>query len=571
MRMKRSFISSKYISMLCSGTVLMVLTAVMGIVDALVAGILLGEDAVAGVCLVLPVSSLTSFFAVCFSYGVPILYARKTGTFRQEEADQCFGVGLTVISCVGMVLFALILFFGNAYLKSYEASGPVYEHAREYLSWTKYAVLLLPLNELMDGMLFADGDEKTSLAANLAQGIVKVVLSVILCRQIGVKGLALASFISFAVSILISCLHFFRPGNTLKPNLAFSTKVFREILKFGVVDGSTFLFTSLFVTAIDFFVIRRFGPETLILVSVITLVREGQILFEGIGEAITPLISVYLGEENYPGVRKVWKYAHRTVWIESLLCTAFLLAGAPWIVDLLGIRDTATAGEAVRGLRILSLTLIFSCRLFLDSSYFILADRISLGVFDSFLRDMFPSILLAVIGGLIGGVFGMFVGLAVAPVLGYALSVLYIRRKYGTENYALFLAEAEKRKRTEVFEFEVLPGSIAEVRDEIGTVLRGCQVPEEQCNRVMLVFEELFMLIYDCNPGKTVLAECAVDLGESIRLNTKDNGRIVDLTITDRKVDSLRSYTLSNLLETRTTQRFHYLALSYNHNTIEIR
>ena len=33
----------------------------------------------------------------------------------------------------------------------------------------------------------------------------------------------------------------------------------------------------------------------------------------------------------------------------------------------------------------------------------------------------------------------------------------------------------------------------------------------------MFIFEELFMLIYDCNPAKTVYAECTVELGESVR------------------------------------------------------
>ena len=78
----RTFISSKYIAMLCSGTILMILTAVMGIADTLIAGIMLGETAVAGICLVLPVYSMASFFAVFFSYGVPILYAGKMGAFQ---------------------------------------------------------------------------------------------------------------------------------------------------------------------------------------------------------------------------------------------------------------------------------------------------------------------------------------------------------------------------------------------------------------------------------------------------------------------------------------------------------
>ena len=87
----------------------------------------------------------------------------------------------------------------------------------------------------------------------------------------------------------------------------------------------------------------------------------------------------------------------------------------------------------------------------------------------------------------------------------------------------------------------------------------------------MLIFEELFMSVYEANPGKTVLAECAVEIGESIRMITKDDGKIVDLTDTDRNVGSLRTYTVSNLLAAHTARRVHLMALSYNRNALEIR
>ncbi|MBO6092632.1 MAG: hypothetical protein J6P40_03255 [Oscillospiraceae bacterium] len=435
----------------------------------------------------------------------------------------------------------------------------------------KYAVLLLPLNELLDGMVFADGDEKITLAANLTQGLLKVVLSIVLCRHMEAKGLAIASFIGFAVSVGISCLHFLRPGNTLKPNLAFSIRILRKIMKFGIVDASTHLFVSLFTFAVSFFMTLCFGPEALILVSVITLVKEGQILFEGIGEAITPIISVYLGEETWPGVRKVWKLARWSGRIESLLCTVLLLVYTPRIIDLLDITDPAMAEYAVLGLRVLAVTLIFTCRMFLDSSYFILVDRVSLGVFDSLLRELFPALPLAVAGGLLGGPIGMFIGLTLASPLGYLLSVLYVRRRYGRDNYPLFLTDMEKEKKVELFEFRISPNSIIQVRDQIGNTLKKNACPDGKMNRTMVIFEELFMLICECNTGRTVLAECAVEIGDTIRLITKDNGRIVDLTDADQKVRSLRTYILSNLLETHTTRRIHLLALSYNRNVLEIR
>lgn len=510
--------------------------------------------------------------AVTFSYGVPILYSKYIGAFQKEEADRCFGVGLTVISIIGILLFVLILLGGDAYLQAYQSGSQAYHYARSYLSWMKYVLLLLPYNELLDGMLFADGDETISLCANLTQGFLKVVLSVALCRNMGTAGLALATLISFAVSTLVLFIHFFRPGNTLRPNLAFSMPVLRDILEFGIVDASMYLFVSLFTAGMNFFVIRRFGSEMLILVSAVTLIKEGQVLFEGIGEAITPLISTYLGEENYPGVRKIWKLARQSLWAESLLLTFILFVGAPLIVNFLGIKDTSVTGHVVWGLRMMSLTQIFTCRLYLDSSYFILVDKIALGVLDSIRRDLIPVLPLVVLGGLIGGIRGMFFGLMIAPPLGYYFSVLYIRKKYGWENYPLFIAELEqKMSDVELYEFSIQPEAVTTLRDEIGIALKEKGYQDGQINRVMLTFEELFMMIYDYNPGKEVLAECLVEMGDMIRLITKDNGRIIDLTDTDRRVSSLRAYTLSNLIEVYTTQRSHSIAFSYNRNVLVIR
>ena len=62
-----------------------------------------------------------------------------------------------------------------------------------------------------------------------------------------------------------------------------------------------------------------------------------------------------------------------------------------------------------------------------------------------------------------------------------------------------------------------------------------------------------------------------VEIGDTVRLITKDDGQIVDLTDSDLNVTSLRSYTLSNLLSAHAVKRMHHLALSYNRNMIEIK
>ena len=105
MHVKKTFISSKYYSLLLSGTFLMMLAAAFSVVDTLIAGVMLGEYAVDGICLVLPAYSFANFVAVVFSYGVPVLYAGKMGALKKDEANKCFGVGLTITVLVGILLF----------------------------------------------------------------------------------------------------------------------------------------------------------------------------------------------------------------------------------------------------------------------------------------------------------------------------------------------------------------------------------------------------------------------------------------------------------------------------------
>jgi hypothetical protein len=115
---KKTFISSKFYSMLAGGIVTSFLLTFTVMADAFIAGIVLGEDAVIGVNLVLPVYSFASFFALLFSIGAPILYSKEIGAFDRKEADRTFGVGVLGTTIAGSVLFVLLSVCGNMYLDS---------------------------------------------------------------------------------------------------------------------------------------------------------------------------------------------------------------------------------------------------------------------------------------------------------------------------------------------------------------------------------------------------------------------------------------------------------------------
>lgn len=568
---KKTFISSKFFSMLTGGIVTAFFGSFTIMIDTFIAGIRLGEAAVTGINMVLPIYYLASFFALLFSLGVPILYSKEIGAFEREEADRTFGVGVFGTGVIGFIMFILLFFCGNMYLDYYGAGSTALLPARDYLFWMKFFVLITPFESLFSDMVYSDGDEFLSILAKVVSVVSHIILSVLLAPVMGTSGLSLASFLSLLLSIVILFFHIPKKRNSLHLKLCFSRAKLRSIVRFSIVDSSTYLFLMVFLAIMNKYIAWTFGSEMLIIISIVSFVQEVQFLFDGVGTALTPIISVYLGERTYNGVEEVWKLARKTAVVLSIIVIGFIFVCAPFIVRFLGIEDPGKAQIAVHGLRMISLTLVFTSRMFLESSYFILIEKIPLGVLICALRDLVVAVPLAVIGGKVLGIYGMFVGLMLAPALGYLLSYVYICLRYGKDSYVLFIPPVEKERHIWMYEFRVDPDSIVVTRDRIGDTLRNSGHGNTTINRVMVLFEELFMLVYDLNPNKSVLAECIVEAGNSIRIITKDNGVYYDLTDSDRKVDSLRAYVVSDLTDGFVHKKINFASLSFNRNAFELK
>ncbi len=557
--------------MLAGGTLTALFVTAVLMADTFIAGLVIGESGVAGVNLVMPIYSLASFFTFMFSIGAPIMYSRQMGAFQKEDADKTFGTGLFVTIVTGIVLFLLILLLGDTYLRFYNATPDIYGLAKGYLKWMKYVILLTPVDSLVAGMVFADGDETISTISSLISGVINIVLSVFLCRLMGIEGLGFASFISLVLSIGTLFIHFAKKNNSLRLNLYYSFEAVKNIVKYSIVDASTYLFIAIFTLGCNRLVLHYFGAYMMFAASVIILVRELQLLFDGIGEAITPLISLYLGEGTYDGVHEIWRHAKKTALVESVLVTGLVLIFAPLIVMLIGVTDPQSARIATMELRILSLSMIFTCRLYLDSSYYIIVDKIPLGVFICALRDVVISLPFAMIGIRIGGINGLATGLMLAQPLSYLISVGYVRMRYGKENYPLFIADKERAKRSLFYELRLSPDEIVKVRDNIEEDLKQNGYSKETVNRVMLLVEETLMMIFENNPKESVLAECSILMGDKLTLVIKDDGIIFDLTDNDMVPSSFRSYIISNVSKQVTNRKKHLLAISYNRNVFEIK
>ena len=565
-------IKKKYLSMLACATLTSVVNALMIISDAIICGVFLGDTAISAINLVTPVYNFCIFIAMFVSLGIPILYADARGRFQKEEADQIFGTGLTVCLVGGILIFLFLTFIRDIYLGHFMLSEPMFRLADDYYNWIRFELLIMPVAEVMTETVFADGDEKCAMTVAVVEASSNVILSIILCRVMGIAGVGLASVIAVSLRLLVSMTHLLKKTNTLRMNLDFSFPVLRKDVHYALTDAGNYLFLAAFSYALNVFVVWRFGEEMMIMVSIILLIQEFQLFFDGIGEAITPLMRIYLSENCFAGVRKMWRLANITCILESFGTMLLLICLSGRIPDIAGITNPELHGLSSMGVILMTPGMMFTCYLYLLTSYYRLLDKVGLSFVISALRDCVCIVPTAVAGGMIFGIEGVFGGMSVGAALAYFLSMLFVGKKYGKKNLPLLLNSREQGLKSYLFELEVNQEQVMSVRDLLERALRESGAAEKQVIRMMLMLEELLMLIYEGNGQRRVLAECALTVSpEKLILIIRDNGVQLELTDPDKNITSLRSYIVPGLLSEWCHEEHHLMAVSFNRNCFEIR
>lgn len=569
---KPTMMSKKFYSMLLGGTLAMMVVSIMLMSDSIIAGAVIGSDAVAGVTLVTPLYSFAAFFGSVISLGVPILYAQEMGKFNKERADHVFGLGLLLSIVVGVVLFLLTSLFGNMYLGSFSPSEEILSQAQGYLSWMRFTILVLPIQTLMSAVVYADGDETISTVASAAQGVGNIAFSIILSHSMGIRGIGLASFAFNAVSFGILLIHFTKKSNSLRWNLYFDFGLVKQVVRYSIIDSSSYLFLAVFTAALNAFISGQFGAEYLILASAVTLIREFQLLYEGIGEAVGPIFSVYVGEENHEGLKSSYALANRAAIVEGIAVTLLLVLIAPLVPRFLNVTDPTLVRWVTICIRLCALGSAFMSLLYLVTSYYLVIDQIALGTAACALRDVVLSVGLGVLLGVAFGLTGMLIGLAVAPAVAWGLLMLYLRARYGKEDCPLLLSKVPGSDRSWLFQLEVEPVQIIDLQKKVEAVLLENSVDKRTVGSVKLLIEELYVLIAEKNAGKTVLSECTVFLrDEGVQIITKDDGVLFDISEQDVSVTSLASFAVSAYMEKLGDDRRHLTTMSYNRSAFLVK
>ncbi len=491
------FCEKKFRSMLISGTFTKAVMYLMLLSDSIIAGYFIGEAGVAGINAITPVTAIVTFFGDLVSTGVGIVFTREIGAMRKKRADEIYGQGLIVSIGLGLISALLILVLRNAYFNLSGITGEILEKALQYYSLVPINAFLTIVIFYLEQMVYSDGDE---LCNNICYGFQiggNIICSIILTRFLGMKGIILGSVIGNSLGIIACLWHYFRKENTLHFVWHLSFRDFLLTSRYSIVDSSVYICWGLMDYVMIGFVSSRFGQSGQITLAVVVSLIEFGVVMDGVGMAMQPLIGTYYGEKNHTLIRRVMKSGILAAIIEGLVATTLIWIFARQFCALFGITGGQALAPSVTALRIVSLGFVFCSLVSLTTSYYMLMDRIGMATCIACFQNGLLYILLPILGATLFGFNGMWAGFVAAPMLALSAAMLFVRLKFGKDNFPFLLKDMETE--IEVLDDTLSSQSAAALSERVGNSLKTHGYPDIAVTRASLFVEEIGLTILEMN------------------------------------------------------------------------
>jgi len=564
-----SFIKSKYKRLLMASILGWIVCLIDGCADTFFAGAFLNEAAVSGISLITPIASIISFLSYLVSAGTALMYSREAGAFNKERANRLAGQGLICSLIVSVFLVISMFLLEDPVIAFYSPSAEIEGYARDYYLCQIAFAGIYPIYYLLCQMVCIDGDDAISFLACLGAAAGNIVSSVLMVESLGVKGLALGSAVGAFAGILVYLFHFLRKTNSIRFRFQFVLYDIWEMVKLSSTTSLTLLYVAVIDIIMNKFIISVYSDIYLPAYAVINLILNIGAVFASSYEAASGFICVGYGEKNPESIRRTMKISVRFNLIESAFAFVIIEAAASGIPNLFGICSPEVAEASVFAARIIAFSFPAMALYYLLCSYYPATGKIIMGNIITAIYMLILPLVLAIPLGLVFGFKGMATGFMLTAFLSIAAVAVIISLRYGKRAFPLILEKTEEDSLS--YDLYLNEESITTLCSEIKNELSQRNISSTVSNEIQLIAEESYMTIKEKNkkenPKRKVLSECNILISnDTIRMITRDNGMIFDITDADAKVEDLRSYVLARLME-KNSDRTHVTTISFNRNS----
>ena len=336
------------------------------LIDSIVIGQYLGEDALSAYGLANPILLIIGAFGTALSAGVQVVCSRALGRGSQEEANAGFSsavfLGL-VFSLPFMILVLLfctpisrilgahdgkLLFDTATYIRGFVIGAPA----------TMGALILVPFLQMggRTGLLIA------SVGTMTVADIVLDLLNVTVFHG-GMFGMGLASALSYYAALLVGGTYFFSKKCFFRFSLKqVSAAKMKELFQNSIPAVFNMASSVILVYAMNHILLGVSGSGAVAAYSVISSIGNASCCIStGVGGVSLTLSGIFYNEEDRRGLRTLKKALLRASVLLGIAVAVIIILLAPQAVSLFITEEGPTREMAILGLRIFELALIPCC------------------------------------------------------------------------------------------------------------------------------------------------------------------------------------------------------------------
>ena len=566
----KGFCERKFTSMLISGTFTKAVMYIMLLCDSIIAGYFIGENGVAAINAITPVTGIVTFFGDLVSTGVGIVFAREVGAMRKKRADEIYSQGLIISISIGLISALTIFLIQNVYFSLNGITGEIYNEAIKYYRLTPINAFLTIVIFYLEQMVYSDGDE---LCNNICYGFQiggNILCSIILTKFMGMTGIILGSIIGNSLGILTCCWHYFRKCNTLHFVWHLSIRDFFLTSRYSIVDSSVYLCWALMDYIMIWYVSGHYGASGLITLAVVVSLVEFSVVLDGVGMAMQPLIGTYFGEKNHVLIKRVMKAGAKAAVIEGAAATVLICIFARQFCGLFGISGGDALEPSMAAIRIVSIGFTFCSAVSLTTSYYMLIDRIRMSVCFAVMQNGAFYIILPIACSAVFGINGMWAGFVISPVLTLICAYSFVYLRFGKAGFPFLLKDIDSD--IAVMEDTLTAESAAALSEKVRESVSARSYPKKTAYHAALFTEEIGLSILERNSNskRPVVMELSLFFNDdSVLIIERDSGELFDLSDPDSEIKGLSGFVLSGLMASH-EEKAYLVTTGYNRNMIRI-
>ncbi len=561
---ENTFFNRKFFLLFVSNLLGWIVAIAGEMADSVIAGLFINSEAVAGVGLITPIFTIIYFFSYLISAGIGIRYSQELGALHVEQSRKIAGIGIVSSVALGIFLAIILIVIKPLVLGFYNCSPQIMEYASSYYNIFVIIALIYPLQTTIYSLVLYDGDAVLILVSDFSVAGSNAAISLILVQKLGVNGLAIGTFSSVLIGALVLIPHFFKKNNSIHFTLNFKWQELYKCMRLSTSQSVSYLYISITHIFFNKYIIVVFGDAYLPAYTVISAIINMLMVLSSVGYAGGIFISVAYGENNPHAIRRMVKLLTKYGAVLSIAATAIFFLIAPYWSSLYGITDPLIADACKTAGYMLAFTIVFSYFAIFFIYYYPVINKPLEGNVLTLLYMLFGPIIIAAPLGMLFGFDAMSFGMALAPVFALVVMIILFSLKKTLKKAPLLLDESEEKEAH--YDFELKTESILEVRNRAGKFLAEQEVDSKLITQIEILLEDTLLHIMNKNKKKT-LCDCTLLVNnEHVRLITKDNGMIFDITEDASEAIDFRCYVMATIME-NTSEKSNTTTITFNRNT----